>query len=397
MKKLGVACFIFHKKVDVLAMINVFQPSLAQEELTAVKSVFDSNWIGRGKETKAFEDEFAIHLGTLAPVLTISCCSAGLFHSIKLLNLKPGDEVILPSIHFVAAANAILELGAVPVFCDVDLKTLNATAETIEKKITNKTKAVIILHYGGYPCEMDKICDLVKLYNLFLIEDSACSVASRYKDKACGTFGDIGIWSFDAMKILVCGDGGMMYFKDKNLAEKFEKLSYLGLCSQSGFQSSVDKKWWAFDVSCYGRRDIMNDISSSIGREQLKKLPVFIQKRRELSDIYNKELRKETWLSLPPSDSKDFKSSHYFYWLQLPNQDLRDNMAKYLKECGIYTTFRYYPLHWVKYYDMCDCKLPNVEKAAETTLCLPMHQSLTQKEMDHIISSIHNFGKENNL
>ena len=146
-------------------MINVFQPRLEQEELNAVKEVFASNWIGRGKQTKAFQEEFAVHLGTLSNVRTVSCCSAGLFHSIKLLDIKPGDEVILPSIHFVAAANAILDAGATPVFCDVDPKTLNVTAQTIETKITNKTKAIMLIHYGGYPCEMDSICDLAKLYN----------------------------------------------------------------------------------------------------------------------------------------------------------------------------------------------------------------------------------------
>ncbi len=382
-------------------MINIFQPTLKQEELHAIDRVFQSNWIGRGSETTSFETEFATHLGVATSrssfVKTVSCCSAGLFHTMKLLDIQPGDELILPSIHFVAAANAILDCGAVPVFCDVDSRTLNATASSIEEKITKKTKAILILHYGGYPCDMDAICKLAQTYQLKLVEDSACSVASQYHGIACGTFGDIGIWSFDAMKILVCGDGGMMHFKDQELAEKFEKLSYLGLCSKSGFESTIDKKWWAFDVSCYGRRDIMNDISSAIGREQLKKLPGFIQKRRNISKIYDRELAKLKWLTLPPSIPEDCKSSYYFYWVQLKNQDLRDQMAKYLKEHQIYTTFRYYPLHWVKFYHMDQIQLKNAEQAAQTTLCLPIHQSLTEKELTYIIDVICNFGKENNL
>lgn len=382
-------------------MINIFQPSLEKEELNAVNRVFQSNWIGRGEETKAFENEFASHLN-LAPdmsssVKTVSCCSAGLFHTMKLLDIQPGDEVILPSIHFVAAANAILDRGAVPVFCDVDPRTLNVTAKTIEEKITKKTKAVLVLHYGGLPCDMDSICELVKTYKIKLVEDSACSVASKYKGKSCGTFGDIGIWSFDAMKILVCGDGGMMYIKQPELMEKFEKLSYLGLCSKSGFENSIDKKWWAYDVSCYGRRDIMNDISSSIGREQLKKLPGFIKKRQSISQIYNQELCNEHWLTLPPTVPEDCQSSYYFYWVQLKDQNLRDSFAKYLREHQIYTTFRYYPLHWVKFYKMDHCVLKNVENAALTTLCLPIHQSLSEQDVAYIIDNIRNFGKENNL
>lgn len=382
-------------------MINVFQPSLADEELGAVKRVFESNWIGRGNETIAFEKEFAAHLGYTSPnsafVRTVSCCSAGLFYSMKLLNIQPGDEFILPSIHFVAAANAILDCGGVPVFCDVDPRTLNATAESIEKKITKKTKAILIIHYGGYPCDMDSICKLAQAYNLKLVEDAACSVASQYKGQACGTFGDIGIWSFDAMKILVCGDGGMMHFKEPEMMKRFEKLSYLGLCSKSGFESTVDKKWWAFDVSCYGRRDIMNDISCAIGREQLKKLPGFIQKRKEISQMYDQALCGEDWLTLPPALPEDCKSSYYFYWVQLKDQDLRDRLAKYLKEHQIYTTFRYYPLHWVKFYQMDNCPLKNVEQAAQTTLCLPIHQSLSKKDITYIVDTICSFGKENHL
>ena len=189
----------------------------------------------------------------------------------------------------------------------------------------------------------------------------------------------------------------MMHFKDQELAEKFEKLSYLGLCSKSGFESTVDKKWWAFDVSCYGRRDIMNDISSAIGREQLKKLPDFIQKRRNISKIYDRELSKLKWLTLPPSIPEDCKSSYYFYWVQLKNQDLRDQMANYLKKHQIYTTFRYYPLHWVKFYHMDQIQLKNAEQAAQTTLCIPIHQSLTEEELTYIIHVICSFGKENNL
>lgn len=386
-------------------MINIFQPSLANEELHAIDRVFKSNWIGRGLETKNFEKEFAKHIGVISHtddtyepfVKTVSCCSAGLFHTMKLLNIQAGDEVILPSIHFVAAANAIFDCGGTPVFCDVDSRSLNATAELIEQKITKKTKAILIIHYGGVPCNMDAICTLAQLYNLKLIEDSACSVASQYKGKACGTFGDIGIWSFDAMKILVCGDGGMIYFKHQELMKKFEKLSYLGLSSKSGFESTIDKKWWMFDVSCYGRRDIMNDISSAIGREQLKKLTDFIQKRKNLSQMYDEGLADVKWLKIPPNVSDDCKSSYYFYWIQLKNQDLRDCLAKYLKVHNIYTTFRYYPLHWVKFYQMQHIKLKNAEQAAKTTLCLPMHQSLTEKDITYIVHKIYQFGKEHNL
>lgn len=378
-------------------MINVFQPCLRQQELSAVNKVFNSNWLGKGQETKKFEQEFAQHLHHDENyVKSISCASAGLFSSVDLLDIEEGDEVIMPSIHFVAAANAVYNKHGEVVLCDVNPRTLNITAEEIEKKITNKTKAINLIHYGGYPCEMDEICQLAKDYNLKLIEDAACSVSSTYKDKACGTFGDIGIWSFDAMKILVCGDGGMVCFNDEELAHRFEKDNYLGLCTKSGYENSVDAKWWEFDISSYGRREIMNDINSSIGREQLKKLDGFIERRKEIHDTYNLEFEGSDWLVRPPELKKCCTSSYYFYWIQLKDEDTRNRLATYLRQEGIYTTFRYYPLHWVKYYNF-DCKLPNAEKAALTTLCIPIHQSLTELEVEKIISKIKEFGRINNL
>jgi aminotransferase len=308
-----------------------------------------------------------------------------------LLGIGPGDEVILPSLSFVGAANAIASAGARPVFCDVDKRTLNATAELIEEKITPRTKAVMILHYGGVPCEMDDICKLLHDRMVPLIEDNACSVASHYKGRSCGTFGDVGVWSFDAMKILVTGDGGMIYCKTPEMAKRVEEMIYLGLLTKGGHSSDLDTKWWKFEISCYGRRAIMNDMASAIGVEQLKKLPHFIAHRKKIHAYYNQTLADIKWLQLPPEIPAHVGASYYFYWIQT-RAEIRDRLAKYLRENGIYTTFRYYPLHWVKYYDTV-VSLPNSEEAAETTLCIPIHQSLSNQDLEKIVDCIHQFGK----
>ncbi len=172
-------------------MINVFQPSLGKEELDALEKVFESNWIGRGKRVIEFEEKYAEHIKSSKDlVLTTTCCS-----------------VILPTISFIGAGNAICAHGAKMVLCDVDPHTLNARAEDIEKVITPKTKALLLLHYGGIPCEMDEIMALCRKHHIKVIEDANAGVCSFYKGKAVGTIGDMGMWSFDAMKILVCGDG----------------------------------------------------------------------------------------------------------------------------------------------------------------------------------------------
>ena len=375
-------------------MINVFQPELGEDELNAVREVFSSNWVGKGKKTDEFEIQFSNYVGVQRKLIkSISCCTEGLFQAMKLLELGPGAEVILPSISFTGAGNAIADCGATPVFCDVDSRTLNPRANHIDEKITSHTKAIMIIHYGGVPCQMEEILSLTVDKNLYLIEDSACSVASRFKGKACGTFGNVGCWSFDAMKILVAGDGGTLYVNDMDMAEKAERLLYLGLLSKSGFSKTqkVDERWWEYDICCYGRRAIMNDISASIGLVQLKKLPEFIEKRRIVHKRYNDELKDIAWLSIPPEIQKEIQSSFYFYWIQT-KAELRDKLANFLRENGIYTTFRYYPLHLVKYYGS-NSVLPNSEKAAAETLCIPMHHSLSDDDVTKVIENIYKFGK----
>ena len=195
-------------------MIPVFQPSLGNEELEAIKEVFDSNWIGKGPKTSEFENQLANKIGcSIENVLTTTCCTEGAFQILDYLGIGKGDEVIIPSISFVGIGNAILKLGATPVFCDVEKDTLNVTSYDIYQKITQKTKAVIILHYGGLPCEMDSLVRLCKQNNIKLIEDNACSPFSTYKNKNTGTIGDFGIWSFDSMKILVAGACGLIHGK----------------------------------------------------------------------------------------------------------------------------------------------------------------------------------------
>ena len=379
-------------------MINIYQPSLGKEELKAIKDVFESNWLGKGPKTEEFIKQFSNKLVTdnfhgvgfaaANPnnLLTISSCTEGLFQTIDLY-VNEGDEVILPSISFIGAANAILAKKAIPVFCDVNSRTLNVELKHIEENITPKTKAVIVIHYAGVPCDIEKITELCKLKNIKLIEDNANSPFSSVNVKNTGTIGDIGLWSFDSMKQLVIGDGGMVYCKDLKDKEKLDKLTYLGLESKSGFSNSIDNKWWEFDVSSPSRRSITNDIQAAIGIEQLKKIDVQLSKRKIINDTYTKELKELNWLDVPMDLELGVSSSYYMYHIQTKD---RDELAKYLRNKGIYTTFRYYPLHLVKFFKS-NTKLPNTEKAAFNTLCIPLHQGLHQNNVSYIIETIKKF------
>lgn len=371
-------------------MINIYQPCLGKEEVEAISKVFESNWLGKGKLTAQFEADFAAYRGVEAEhMLSTNCCSEGLFSSMHIFNIGPGDEVIVPTTSFVGAANAVKACGADLVFCDVDRRTQNTTAELIAEKITPKTKAVLLIHYAGIPCEMDPIVELCKKNNLVLIEDAACGVASKYKGQALGTIGDMGMWSFDAMKILVCADGAMVYLKDLERREWASKYMYFGLESQSGYSNSVDKKWWEFDISQFGHRAIMNDVTASMALCQLEKLPGFIARRKEIAEMYNEGLKDLDWLDTPPELPEYMEQSYYMYHVQLHN-DKRDDFAKFLRDNDIYTTYRYFPLHWVKGYGV-ETSLPNAEWAALHTLCLPIHQSLSNDDVEKIITTIKKF------
>lgn len=374
-------------------MINVFQPSVGAAELAAVQEVFDGGWLGKGPRTAAFEAAFAEHLGVdREHVVSTNSCTEALFLTGDLLGLGPGDEVVLPSISFVGAANAVAARGARPVFCDVDPVTLNPTAEHVLAALTPATVAVIVLHYGGRPGDVADIARLCADRGVALVEDAACAVASSAGGRAAGTFGDFGTWSFDAMKLVVTGDGGMLYARDPERVREAASRLFLGLRQPSGLSQAVAagggtrERWWEFEVDGFGRRSITNDIAAAIGLVQLGRLPEFLQRRAEIAASYDDRLA-DLPLRLPPLLPAGQVTSHFFYWVGLPG-GTRDLVANRLLERGVYTTFRYHPLHLVAAYRHAGGSLPGAEQAARETLCLPMHQGLDAEAVERVICEV---------
>ncbi|WP_331719210.1 DegT/DnrJ/EryC1/StrS family aminotransferase [Streptomyces sp. NBC_00158] len=373
-------------------MINLFQPQVGAEELEAVSEVFQDRWLGHGPRTKAFEAAFAEHLG-VAPehVVFINSATSGLFLAAEALDLQEGDEVVLPSLSFLAAANAILAHGGRPVFCDVDPRTLNVTLEDIEASLTERTKAVVVLHYGGYPGDIVRIAARCRELGITLIEDAACSVASRVDGRAVGTFGDVAMWSFDAMKVLVTGDGGMIYVKDPEQAARVRRLAYHGLAQSSGFgYAKVSARWWELDIPEPGRRVIGNDMTAAIGSVQLRRLPEMVARRKEIVELYDRELASLDGLLTPGALPEGHESTYYFYWVQM-EPGIRDQVAGDLLEDDIYTTFRYAPLHKVPAYAPLDGPAPELagsDWASDRTLCLPLHPGLSDADVLTVVASL---------
>jgi aminotransferase len=375
-------------------MINVFQPELRDEELAAVKAVMSSNWTGRGKITDQFESAWAAHLGVdRERVMSVSCCTEGLFQAVVSAGVTAGDEVILTSISFVGAGNAVLAAGGRPVFADVNLRTLNPSVADIEYCMSPQTKAVIITHYGGVPIEdIRAIAQLCRDRGVALIEDAACAPASRLPDgSACGTVGDFGVWSFDSMKMISTGDGGMIYCRDHSIMTELNLDLYLGLGTTSSISKTGDR-WWEFDVARPGRRAIMNDLLSAIGLEQLKKIVSFATRRRAVAQAYTAGLTQHRWLIPPPEQLLAPTSVPYFYWVQT-EPALRNRLASFLRERQVYVTFRYFPLHRLPIYNHDGRTLANSERAADSTLLLPMHQALSDADTTRVLALIDEFSR----
>ncbi len=378
-------------------MINIFQPSLGAEELEAISNVFESNWIGKGEQVELFERSFASLIKEDVSHLTsTTSCTEAIFLASELFNFTKKDEIIVPSISFVAVGSAVVKSGAKLVISDVDRHSLNITPKLLENSITPATKAVIVNHYGGYSCEIEEIANLCQKKKIILIEDSACALNSTFKGKALGTFGDMGFWSFDPMKMISTGDGGMIYLKDLDLMKSAKENLYLGLepRKKTGLDTANSKNsnWWEIEINAPGRRAIMNNISAAIGNIQIEKLEEFTSRRRTISEIYRKELSSLKGIFLPPRSESYAESSNYFFWLQL---DKRNELAKYLLEKGIYTTFRYWPLNKISYFKKERYELSSSDWASQHTLNIPIHQSLPDNDVFKIVESIKVFDTQN--
>lgn len=376
-------------------MINIFQPALGREELDRIAEVFRSNWIGKGNATLEFEKGFAASLQADARLFTsTTCCTEGLFLATELFGIGPGDEVIVPACSFVAVGSAVLRSGATLVLCDVDPRSMNVSADHIAACLSPRTKAVFITHYGGVPTDLDPILTLCREREIRVIEDAACAVRSFYKGKACGTLADMGTWSFDAMKILCTGDGGMLYLRTPEWLEAAKESLYLGLPNKqkSGMDSSATgaANWWEYEVTRPGRRAIMNNIAGAIGLAQLAKLDGFLARRRAIHERYVAAFDGLPGIDLPPALPREYTSSYYFFWLQTP---ARDQLAKYLLERGVYSTFRYWPLHKVAYFRERARfgALPGADFASSHTLNIPLHHALSDDDVAKVIELIRAF------
>jgi dTDP-4-amino-4,6-dideoxygalactose transaminase len=371
-------------------MISVFGSKVGQEEIDNVVECMKSQWMGFGGNVNKFEDKYKekFHISNFAMV---DSGSNALYMAVTLLGLPKGSEIVLPSFTWVSCAQAIILAGHIPVFCDVDLASMNVRRGDIEPHITQKTAAVMVVHYAGLPVDMGPIVDL----GFPVIEDAAHAVDSLHKGMPCGTIGDIGIFSYDAVKNLTVGEGGGITARRAELIERAKILRYCGI-GKSGFEAAVSTakgkaRWWEYNISEPFIKMLPTNIAAGIGLAQLDRIDELQARRKEIWSAYQKEFKHEGWLTTPIEEQGGDKHSYFTYAIRVPR---RDDLAHYLLEKQIYTTLRYHPLHLNPLYNQMDKRLMNCEILNEDCLSIPIHPRMTDQEVDKVIDEIKAFARK---
>lgn len=362
---------------------------VGKAEIMAVEKVLKSRWLTLGDVTARFEQEFAKYMNVKEAV-AVSSGTAALHLANLVLGVGPGDEVILPSMTFVATVNAVLYTGAIPIFADIKgLDDFNVASEEIEKKITPRTKAICIVHYGGYPTDMDRIMAIARQYGLRVIEDAAHAIGAELNSQKVGTIGDIGCFSFFSNKNITTGEGGMLVTQDLDLAQRARRLRSHGMTSLSwdrlkGHASS-------YDVTDLGFNYRTTEIASAIGRIQLRKLERNNIKRRKITEEYKGNLKDLKGLILPFTHYLG-KPSYHLFPIILPNRDQRDRLQMKLRKAGIQTSVHYPPVHLFSYYrktyGYSKGDLPKTEEVSQRELSLPLYPQLSLKWVQYICDVI---------
>lgn len=367
--------------------IPLFDLNFDEQEELAVIDVLRSKWISTGPKTAEFENKFADMLNVNYAV-ALANCTVALHLALKIVGVERGDEVICPSLTFVATVNAIKYLDAVPVFADITSKeNLTISPIEIEKKITKNTKAIIVMHYGGFACDMDAIMAIAEKHNLKVIEDACHGPLSEYKGKKLGTIGDVGCFSFFSNKNISTGEGGMIVTNNKAYYERIKLLRSHGMTSMSYERAKGHSTEYDVIESGYNYR--MDDLRSALGIVQLNKIKADLEKRAIIREHYLKFLGEVEGIIVPFLDSKEF-SSNYIMPILLKNADAerRNKVREDLASLGIQTSIHYPAVHRFSIYKENFQDLPLTDFAANNLVTLPMYSKLTLDDVKLIVDNL---------
>lgn len=364
-------------------MIKVSRGCLGEEELAEVKDAFDYGYFGLASKVLEFEEELKKYLGAQYVVATNTGTSA-LHLALDALGIGKGDEVIVPSLTFVSAFQAISATGATPVACDIYPDTLLMDIDDAKGRITSRTKAIMPVHYAGNPCNMDALIEIGEEYHIRIVEDAAHALGSYYRGRKIGSFGDITCFSFDSIKNITCGDGGAIVCQDTALADILRQKRLLGIDRKSHTYSWKERSWF-YEVKTQGFRYHMSNINAAIGLVQLRKIDTFISRRKEICRRYDSAFKGTPTISCLQINYDEV--APHIYVIRVKD-GRRNGLMDYLKSLDIETGINYIPNHLHPFYANKAVSLPETEKAYQEILTLPLHFGLSDDDVTKVIQGV---------
>jgi dTDP-4-amino-4,6-dideoxygalactose transaminase len=365
--------------LDIKMNYRLSQPEISEEEIAAVTEVLRSEFFGMGREVASFEEKLGSFFGR--ETLCVSTGTAAVQLGLIGAGIKPGDEVLVPSLTFIATYQAISATGAIPVSCDVDPNSLQIDLDDARKRITPKTKAIVPVYFVGATNCLDLVAEFGIANNLRVVADAAHAFGSKHKGNLVGSFGDISCFSFDGIKNITSGEGGCIVTDDQDALNRIRDARLLGVVGDSEKRKNRLRSW-DFDVQHQGWRFHMSDIFAAIGMVQLAKLEVNSKKRQELFNRYLLNFKDNSRISLFEWDTSAGMVPHIFV-LRVPGLRNRDDLRLRLENLGIPTGVHYKPNHLLSFYKE-KYRLPATELIYPEILTLPLHTRLTPTDVDKI-------------
>ncbi|NOY53455.1 MAG: aminotransferase class I/II-fold pyridoxal phosphate-dependent enzyme [Deltaproteobacteria bacterium] len=384
---------------DRLTFLPFSLPSIGEEEIAEVVDSLRSGWITTGPKTERFEKEFADYVGAKYAV-GLSSATAGLHLSLKALGVGPGDEVITTPMTFAATVNMIVANGATPVFADIDPQTLQIDPVEVEKKVTEKTKAIVPVHFAGQPVDLDAIHTIAKIHHLTVLEDAAHAVGTEYKGKRIGALSELSVFSFHPIKNITTGEGGMVTTNDEALAERVRLLKFHGI-SKDAWKRYDEKGTPHYDVLDVGFKYNMMDLQAALGIHQLKKADAFNARRSEMAARYNEAFAALEGIDLPGEVAWPHRHAWHLYVIFVRPDRLgldRDGFMAALKEAKIGTGIHFIAVHLHRYYREHFAfrrgDLPHAESISDRILSLPLFPGMTGRDQEDVIRAVRKICQE---
>jgi perosamine synthetase len=364
--------------------IPVQRPCVGEDELAAVREVFAGGWLGMGPVTRAFEQALQEFLG-VKHVAAVNTGTSALHLALDALGLGPGDEVILPSLTFVASAQAVLAVGAQPVFCEARPETLTLDVRDAARRVTGRTRAIMPVHYGGLACDMDEVLAFAAARRLRVVEDAAHAFGSLYKGRQIGTLGDVTCFSFDPIKNITCGEGGAVATADDAVAQRVLSRRVLGMDRNT--RDRPGERRWCYEVVAPGFRYHLSDINAAIGLRQLARLGEFRARKRDIVRRYDAAFAGLGGVQTVRHTDETFP---FFYVLRVTD-GRRDRLMSYLAERDIGTGVHYVPNHLQPLFKGQGPPLPVTERLFHEIVTLPLYFEMTDPDVDAVITGVRSF------